>query len=94
MIHEHLGTGATNAKTSKQLAIELNVSIRSVMEQIERERRQGFPICASKEPPHYGYYLAKNVDELSNYCNKLAMREREINITRWALAAAAVRCSK
>lgn len=84
MIHELLAEGRENARTSRELAEYLNCTVRDVTKQIERERRQGQPICAaSGENP--GYYLAADADELDRYCHRLHKRAAELYKTRGAL---------
>lgn len=84
MIYELLDTGRRNARTGRQLAKILHCDIRDITEQIERERREGRPICASTgENP--GYYLAESAEELDKYCSRLKSRAIEIFKTRQAL---------
>ena len=84
MIFELLSVGRENPRTGRELADVLWCDIREVTEQIERERRQGQPICAaSGENP--GYYLARNADELQHYCDRLHGRAAELYKTRSAL---------
>lgn len=84
MIYELLQTGRENARTGRELAIHFNCSIRDITAAVERERRQGQPICAgSGENP--GYYLATDADELEDYCNRLKGRAIELFKTRQAL---------
>lgn len=85
MIHELLTEGAENARTGRDLAAFLNCDIRTVTEQIERERRKGQPICAASRGENAGYYLATNRDELEQYCNRLHKRAAELYKTRRAL---------
>lgn len=84
MISELLATGKENARTGRQLAVILQCDIREITQQIEKERRQGQPICAgSGETP--GYYLAADADELQHYCERLNRRAGEMQKTRRAL---------
>lgn len=84
MIHELLSEGRENARTGRELAQVLKCSIRDLTEQVEKERRQGHPICAaSGENP--GYYIAADAEELENYCNRLKGRAIELFKTRQAL---------
>lgn len=84
MISELLSTGRENARTGRELAAFLQCDIREVTQQIERERRDGQPICAgSGEIP--GYYLAADADELQRYCERLNRRAGEMQKTRRAL---------
>jgi hypothetical protein len=83
MIHEYLSEGAENARTSKELCRMLNIGHRDLTQAIERERRQGKPICASSGN-NPGYYLAANQQEMQRYCNSLYHRAGEIHATRKA----------
>lgn len=83
MIAEVLGTGKENATTGRVLASLLDMNIRDLTQQIERERRDGAPICASSgENP--GYYIG-SAEELENYCGRLKHRAVELFKTRQAL---------
>lgn len=84
MIHELLAEGAANARSGKELAAVLNCSIRDVSLAVERERRNGQPICAATGVIP-GYYLASSPDELRDYCNRLHHRAAEMYKTRGAL---------
>lgn len=84
MIHELLAEGKENARTGRELAQFLDCNIRDITEQVERERREGKPICAATgEVP--GYYLAADADELETYCNRLKGRAIELFKTRQVL---------
>lgn len=85
MIYELLAEGAENAKTGRELAAMLNCDIRNITETIERERRQGKPICANMRGENAGYYLAASPEELEAYCGKLHHRAAELYKTRRAL---------
>ena len=85
MITEYLFTGRENARTGKELAGLLHCSTREISEGIERERRQGQPICASCDPEMPGYYLAASAEDLERYCRALHKRAGEIHKTRRAL---------
>lgn len=91
MIHEILSTGKENAQTGKDIARLLNVDIRTVTEQIERERRQGQPICATTQGDHPGYYLSDDFYEIEHYCESLRRRANKIFKTRAALRLTAER---
>lgn len=84
MIHELLATGKENARTGRELAQQLGCDIRSVTAQIEKERREGNPICATATG-HTGYYLAANAEELNAYCDAVKRRAIELFKTRQAL---------
>lgn len=87
MIHELLAEGSENARTGKELAGVLGVDIRTITEQIERERRDGQPICANMRGENAGYFLAADNDELERYCARLYHRGSELFKTRRALLA-------
>ena len=86
MVFELLGTGRQAAKTGRELARLLNCDIRTVTEQIERERRAGKPICAAMQGQQ-GYYLAETQEDLQQYCAAIKRRAVELFITRQALIA-------
>ena len=84
MIHELLAEGRENGRRCRELAQYLDCRIRDITIQIERERREGQPICAATgENP--GYYLAATPEELEHYCNQLKGRAIEMFKTRQAL---------
>ena len=84
MIHEILPAGRGNALTGRELATMFNCDIRAITMQIERERRDGHPICAaSGENP--GYFLPADDEELEAYCRRLKGRAIELFKTRQAL---------
>ena len=85
MIHELLGTGKGKATTGRALAALLDMDIRKVTKQIERERRAGHPICASNDEDNPGYYLAEDDRDLNKYCDQLKSRAVELFKTRQAL---------
>lgn len=84
MIYELLAEGRENARTARSLARILNCTSRAVTAQVEKERREGQPICAATgENP--GYYLAADAGELERYCKNLKRRATEVFKTRQAL---------
>lgn len=84
MIHELLAEGRDNARTGRELATLLHCNIRDITQQVEKERRDGFPICAaSGENP--GYYLPADAQELQEYCDNIKGRAIELFKTRQAL---------
>ena len=84
MIYEILPAGREHALTGRELANIFNCDIRVITMQIERERRDGHPICAaSGDNP--GYFLPANNEELEAYCNRLKGRAIELFKTRQAL---------
>lgn len=85
MVAELLGTGAASAKTGKQLAAMLNTDIREITAAVEKERREGQPICATTNSNKPGYYLAASIEELEEYCGALQHRAAQLYKTRRAL---------
>ncbi len=83
MISEHLEHGADRAITGRELCKILAIDSRRLRLEIERERRQGIPICANTcAESNPGYYLAANQAELDEYARKLWKRAGEIHKTR------------
>lgn len=85
MIYEMLMTGQDNTLTGRELAKLLKCDIRTVTEQIERERRQGQPICAIYRGVNAGYYIPQTREELKKYCAKLHKRAGEMEYTSDAM---------
>lgn len=83
MISDYLMTGAENATTGRELCSLLGIHPRDLTEAIERERREGKPICANTAPP-FGYFLAANRSEMKAYCRSLLHRAGELHKTRKA----------
>lgn len=83
MIYELLTPGEENAMRGKDICLMLRLKPRDLTSLVERERRQGKPICAStgKNP---GYFLARNKGEMERYCASLRHRAGEIFATRRA----------
>ena len=80
MINELLRNEA-NPLTGKSLADLTGLTKREVEAAIQKERREGFPICATSQ----GYYLATTTEELNRYCEKLKRQAIEVFKTRQAL---------
>ena len=80
-----LSRGKENARTAKELSEALGCTPRDVTRAIERERRQGIPICASNSGTARGYYLAADDAELALYIRRLGKRAGEIFKTWRAL---------
>lgn len=72
-----LGYGEINAKTNSQLALQLNISKRTVRDLIHKARLQGNPICSSTED-YVGYYLASNENEFNRTIAQLQSRVNSI----------------
>lgn len=83
-ISDYLSIGAENARRTKDLAQQLGIAPRMVTLIVERERREGQPICASSDAEHPGYYLAADKGEMQRFCNSLFHRAGEIHKTRKA----------
>lgn len=88
MIYELLSEGAENAITAKDLCRLLNCHPRDISLLVERERREGHPICASCGEVS-GYYLAGDRETMQEYCDRLHHRAAEIYKTRRACLDAA-----
>lgn len=84
MIYEILSRGASNAKPGRKLAVELGLDQREFTKIVERERKLGFPICATTAGIDRGYYLAADAAELALYCRSLDRRLKNIQQTRRA----------
>lgn len=91
MVSEFLFIGKEYARTARDLAHQLHTDTRNITQQVERERRQGIPICATSDPERPGYYLAADDDDLQQYCDKLRKRAGEIFKTRRALLTGAAK---
>jgi len=89
MIYELLLTGERNATTARDLAKLTGLDRRGVSLAIEQERRAGFPICASCDSKHPGYYIPETQQDMRQYCSRLEHREAEIARTRQACAQSA-----
>ena len=83
MIFELLSEGAENAMTGRDICARLHIKPRDLTIIIERERRAGYPICASTGA-NPGYFIAANKGEMLQYCAALAHRAEEIHTTRRA----------
>ena len=83
-ITDYLHTGPENAQTAKELCDLLRLDTRELTAAIERERREGSPICASCNSSKPGYYLASTKGEMQSYCDSLRHRAGEIHATRRA----------
>lgn len=82
MVHELLGTGAETAITGKDLAVILGLKdTRELTRHIERERKDGFPICASTNSDTPGYYLAESPAEFERYIHFLNRRLKHVRAT-------------
>lgn len=83
MIADILTPGKDNALTGHAICELLHITMRDLTAAIERERREGQPICASNGN-NPGYYLAANKGEMQHYCDSLHRRAGEIHKTRRA----------
>lgn len=93
MIFELLTEGRENARTARELSTICNKTPREITAQIERERREGRPICAATGS-NPGYYLPEDENELLEYCDRLKGRAIEIFKTRQALVRVLRRISE
>lgn len=84
LVSDYLHKGAENPQTAKELCNLLHLDKRSLTAAIERERRQGSPICASCSTETPGYFLAGTKEEMQRYCDSLHHRAAEIYKTRQA----------
>ncbi len=77
-----LGIGRDQTRTGRELAQMLGLSdLRAITAEIERERRDGCPICAATGTAP-GYYLAGSADDLRAYLCSLDHRLRMLTATR------------
>lgn len=88
MVSELLGRGAAAAIPGRELARALNINLRTVTEQIKRERRAGIIICANMRGPRPGYYLAATEEERTEYCEKMKSEAIDLFKTRKAMLKA------
>lgn len=83
MVYECLSKGKENAIPGKDLAALLKLKdLRELTQIIERERKDGHPICASTDTTSPGYYLADGPAELWEYIKSLGRRLHNIGVTR------------
>ena len=80
MVHEILGN-ESNPMTGTTLAYVLGLEKRELEYIIQRERREGYPICANSS----GYYMATTPEEIDRYCAKLKRQAMTIFTTRQAI---------
>lgn len=77
-----LPSGKSNAIPGQTLVELLGLKDqRELTKRIERERRDGFPVCASVAGDR-GYYLAADVAELEEYIQSLERRLFHVRRTR------------
>jgi hypothetical protein len=69
--------GKTNAIPPEELALELCMSLRTLLPLVHEARALGLPISCT---PDVGYYVAKTSDEIDESCSFL--RERALNSLR------------
>lgn len=92
-IEQVLEEGQSRAIRAEQLAEIFGTDRRTICAEIERERRQGAPICASTRDQK-GYYLAETGEQVRIYCRVLLHRVNEIQRTRRALLKTAQRMDR
>lgn len=81
MIHEILPLGKDNAIPGHNLMAALHLrELRELTQIVERERKDGFPICASTGDSK-GYYLAATPSELEAYIKSLSRRIHNMSRT-------------
>lgn len=85
MVHELLTVGRENAIPCRDLARILAKTPREITAAIQKERREGAPICATARGKRKGYFLAANRAEMQDFCGQLLHRAGEIHKTRRAL---------
>lgn len=67
-VHDFLLHDPAGAVTGNYLQAVLHIPSRKLSRMIELERREGWPICASKETdPAAGYWLASTREEAEKY---------------------------
>ena len=93
MIFELLAEGKENARAARELSTICNKTPREITAQIEKERREGRPICAATGS-NPGYYIPESPGELQRYCDQLKGRAIEIFKTRQALVRVLRRISE
>lgn len=77
--------GEENAVPGKYLVGLLDLKDgRELTKRIERERREGAPICATTNSDNPGYFLAESPAELEKYIHSLDRRLRHVRATREA----------
>ena len=89
MIHELLHD-EEHPKKGKELALILDLRERDIEAIIQKERREGFPICANSQ----GYYIASTPEQINKYCDKLKRQAIEVFKTRQALIKLATATEK
>lgn len=81
-ISDILPQGKENAITGHDLVSLLKLDgLRSLTQLIERERKDGFPICASTGSEK-GYYMPSGPKELEEYISSLDRRLANVGTTR------------
>ena len=85
-ISDYLLAGKEHAISSSDLCRILKIKRRDLTAAVEKERREGKPICAStgNKP---GYFLAQTREEMKQFCDSLCHRAGEIRKTRRACMA-------
>lgn len=78
MIAELLPFGEENAIRGRDLCYKLGIPARALTAAVEKERRNGQPICATTDSANPGYYLAPDQQAMLAYCGRLNHRKNEI----------------
>lgn len=81
MIADFLLFGEENARPGREIRKQIGLSARNFMAAVERERKNGEPICATTTGRRKGYYLARSPEEMAAYCRRIEHRVREIRKT-------------
>lgn len=79
-----LKTGKENATPGKKLCLAFGITYRELTQAIEKERREGQPICAATGGDSRGYFIAANKQEMRAYCDSIYKRCGELFKTRRA----------
>ena len=90
-LSEILRTGLENSVTAKTICTWYGVSNRDLTKAIAAARKKGIPICASVGATP-GYYLARNKQEMKDYCRSLSHRIAELEIILICCQAMAADC--
>ena len=85
MVSELLKTGKENATPGKELAEALHIDLRTVAAIVEKERREGSPICAVSRGKKPGYFIAEYKEEAEDYTAALKHRAVALFTTRQAV---------
>ena len=83
MVYKLLAKGRNNAIPGHCLVSALGLKdLRDLTQLVERERKDGFPICASTDSQNPGYYLPCDPHELEEYIRSLSRRIGNMSRTK------------